>query len=165
MVCPLLFHSQSLGIFTMFLQIYRQCVLVVFVVMLSCTCAIYADVSSNNVNATDINKYLVPLGDAIRINDVAKSYADAFFPYLPLKWISTPVLGGKGRLYSDADVGDLIIYTACRPHACDTDKLFFIYKPIEKKGWGVVRIKSDISGAVSNPVIEKLFSTLIPQDN
>lgn len=105
--------------------------------------------------ATVANSYL---WTAIKDAAVNKAYVSAFEPYLGLSWIKRPDLGDEESLVHHQTLGLLRVFRACKPHACDTERLVFVYQPSTRKGWGRLSIRTEILGAKSTSTVEQIFS-------
>lgn len=115
-------------------------------------CSIYSPLARGETAITvahdkeRFSEYLRYPWEVMQIGSVATSYKKVFAPYLALKWVSYPVLGDAGTLVDDPVLGPVVLYVICRPHACGTERLVFVYKPSTGQAWGRVKIISDVIG-------------------
>lgn len=75
------------------------------------------------------------------------AYKRAFEAYWGLKWVSLgygPTIPAEKKILKNGEI--VYLYSTCRPHACDTEHLYFLYAPALGRGWGVLSIRSDVEG-------------------
>jgi hypothetical protein len=91
------------------------------------------------------------LRDGLDDVDFAAAYRAAFGNYMGLKWVSRPTLEtlAETRVLKSGTV--LSLYSACRPHACSQEFLYFVYDFSSKRGWGVLNVLSDATGKTNPP--------------
>jgi len=106
-------------------------------------------ISISSVWALDKNNQKIDqppqlLFNALKEERFFKAYKKVFDAYLGLKWVATafgPTSPAEKRNLKNGDVAYL--YSTCRPHACETENLYFLYSPAQGRGWGVINIKSN----------------------
>ena len=117
-------------------QACRRCLLCAAFLM---TPAIWAQKNSQQEQVQPL------LFNALKEKRFSSAYKKVFEPYLGLKWVSFgsgPTSPAEMKILKNGDV--IYIYSTCRPHACDKEYLYFLYKPSLGVGWGVLSIQSDI---------------------
>ncbi len=90
----------------------------------------------------------------------AKRFREAFYGYTALRWINNPQLGSLARIEQDPELGELLIYTFCRPHACGAEYARFIITTDFESAWGYVNIRSGTVGGADFKSISKIFEGL-----
>jgi hypothetical protein len=96
--------------------------------------------------------------EAIKLPELAASYRKTFGPYWSLQWVKSPVLGEAGTIVHDPELGPVVKYRICKPHACESERLVFIYKPATQQGWGKIRIDSEVLGDRAGKSIERFVT-------
>jgi hypothetical protein len=104
------------------------------------------------------DKYLIYPWEAIKLPELAASYRKTFGPYWSLQWVKSPVLGEAGTIVHDPELGPVVKYRICKPHACESERLVFIYKPATQQGWGKIRIDSEVLGDRAGKSIERFVT-------
>jgi subfamily B ATP-binding cassette protein HlyB/CyaB len=61
-------------------------------------------------------------------------------------------------LQVDEVFGPVVKYRICKPHACESERLVFIYKPATQQGWGKIRIDSEVLGDRAGKSIERFVT-------
>lgn len=120
---------------------------------------VYGRESTSEVTpvTTVANSYL---WTALKDAAVHKAYMSAFEPYLGLSWVKRPALGDEESLVDHQTLGSLRVFRACKPHACDTERLVFVYQPSTRRGWGRLSIRTEILGTESTSAVERFFSRI-----
>ena len=87
------------------------------------------------------------LFNALKEQRFLTAYKRAFEAYWGLKWVALGDGPGSPVEKKILKNGEIVyLYSTCRPHACDTENLYFLYEPTSGKGWGILSIRSDVEG-------------------
>jgi subfamily B ATP-binding cassette protein HlyB/CyaB len=62
------------------------------------------------------------------------------------------------EIVHDPELGPVVKYRICKPHACESERLVFIYKPATQQGWGKIRIDSEVLGDRAGKSIERFVT-------
>jgi Inhibitor of vertebrate lysozyme (Ivy) len=99
------------------------------------------------------------LFNALNEERFSTAYKRAFEPYWGLKWVSFgdgPSSPAEKKILKNGEI--VYLYSTCRPHACDTEHLYFLYAPASGRGWGVLSIRSDVEGVpIPSSEVENLL--------
>lgn len=99
--------------------------------------------------------------EALKTPAFQSAYKRAFAPYLGMKWVSAPTLEEPAKGEVRADGAIVRVFMACRPHACGSERLSFVFEPASGKGWGRISIKSDVQGDAPVDAVETLLNRAI----
>ncbi len=94
----------------------------------------------------------------------AKKFRETFVPYTQLRWINNPQLDSLARIEQNKEVGEIMIYTLCRPHWCGYDYARFIVTSDLSAAWGQVTIDTRTLGEGSVDTLEAIFNDLKVRD-
>lgn len=105
--------------------------------------------AQNNISIIKDGRFF-SIKQGLAAPEFAAAYRKVFQPYLGLKWVASPVLEEPSREVVINNGGvKVLVFFACRPHACGNEKLVFVFDPMAGKGWGAVSIRSDVEEAGS----------------
>lgn len=103
------------------------------------------------------------IGDGIKEKRFSNAFRRVFAPYFGLSWVKTPVLEEPRKIMNLGEDRQVLVFFACRPHACSSEKLCFVFDPKSGDGWGAIRIQSDVEGSAPLSDIEKIVNTVLEQ--
>ena len=115
---------------------------------------------AQSANFQPINEPAPLLFNALKDERFSAAYKKVFEAYLGLKWVGTGAGPTSPAEKRNLKIGDIAyLYFTCRPHACETEYLYFLYLPSKARGWGVINIKSNTDNLPwINPEIDDILS-------
>ena len=104
----------------------------------------------------------ISISDGLKDAKFYNAYKKVFQSFFGIKWVKEPILEDSVKSMKSSNKNNVTysIYFSCKPHSCNSEKLVFVYNPINGYGWGKLKIDSETNDF---PIEEEIESIIINQ--